>query len=142
MNEKFPYEDIVDLPPYISKKYPQPSMEDRAARFSPFAAVTGYEEMVQEQARVTDVKMDLDDSVKEKISDRLNMVLLFQHEEPIVRISYFVPDSKKDGGSYLEEVGKIKGIDQYRRLVIMQNGSRIPIEDIVSVDGELFDEQK
>ena len=141
MTEKFPYEDIIDLPPYTSKKYPQPSMEDRAARFSPFAAVTGYEEMVQEQARVTDVKMDLDDSEKEKISDRLNMILQFQHEEPIVRISYFVPNSKKDGGSYREEFGKIKAVDPYSRLVIMQNGSRIRIDDIVSVDGELFDEQ-
>uniref|UniRef100_UPI004056B7E8 hypothetical protein n=1 Tax=Agathobacter sp. TaxID=2021311 RepID=UPI004056B7E8 len=65
MAEKFPYEDIINLPPHISKKHPQPSMMDRAARFAPFAAITGYEEMVLEEARVTEERIDLDEDSKE-----------------------------------------------------------------------------
>ena len=61
MTERFPYEDIVNLPPHISRNHPQPTMMERAARFAPFAAITGYEEMVLEEARVTVDRVDLDE---------------------------------------------------------------------------------
>ena len=74
MAEQFPYEDIVDLPHYVSKKHPQPTMADRAARFAPFAAITGYEEMVLEEARITDEFLELDEGTKSVLNAKLQMV--------------------------------------------------------------------
>ena len=96
MADKFPYEDIVNLPPHISKKHPQPSMMDRAARFAPFAAITGYEEMVLEEARVTEEQIHLDEDAVALICEKINMIQEFIDEEPEVKITYFEPDKKKN----------------------------------------------
>ena len=101
MAEKFPYEDIVELPPHISKKHPQPTMMDRAARFAPFAAITGYEEMVLEEARVTEERVDLDEGALSLLNEKLNMIQEFIDEEPEIKITYFEPDKKKSGGAYV-----------------------------------------
>jgi len=111
MSGKFPYEDIKNLPLHISKKYPIPAMEERAARFSHFAAVTGYDDTVMEEARVTDVKIELDESVKDKLSERLSILMNASDQKPIVKITYFEPDQRKAGGSYIEITGYIKAID-------------------------------
>ena len=99
MTDKFPYEDIVDLPPHISKKHPQPTMLERAARFAPFAAITGYEEMVLEEARITEERIDLDEGTLSILNEKLNMIQEFIDEEPEVTITYFEPDKKKSGGA-------------------------------------------
>ncbi len=138
MAEKFPYEDIINLPPHISKKYPQPTMADRAARFAPFAAITGYEEMVLEEARGTEERIDLDESTKASLNEKLNMIAEFIDENPTVTINYFVPDKKKAGGAYMDATGTVKSIDEYDRLVIMTNGERIPIDNIYDIQSELF----
>ena len=127
MAERFPYEDIVNLPPHISKKRPQPSMMDRAARFAPFAAITGYEEMVLEEARVTEKRIDLDEGA-----------LALLNEEPEVTITYFEPDKKKDGGAYIGVTGVVKRIDEYENLVIMDDGKKIRISEIYNLHSELF----
>ena len=139
MTEKFPYEDIIDLPPHISKKHPQPTMMERAARFSPFAAVTGYEDMVQEEARYTIEKADLDESAKEKISEKLGVLVQYLREKPQVTITYFKPDHSKNGGEYVDVTGAVKHIDEYRRVVIMENGDIIYIEDIYDIQGKIFE---
>ena len=138
MAEKFPYEDIVNLPPHISKKHPQPSMMDRAARFAPFAAITGYEEMVLEEARVTEERVDLDEGAFSLLNEKLNMIQEFLDEEPEVTITYFEPDKKKSGGAYITIIGIVKRIDEYEHLVIMKDGSRIFIESIYDLQSELF----
>lgn len=138
MAEKFPYEDIVNLPPHISKKHPQPSMMDRAARFAPFAAITGYEEMVLEEARVTEERVDLDEGALSLLNEKLNMIQEFLDEEPEVTITYFEPDKKKSGGAYITIIGIVKRIDEYEHLVIMKDGSRIIIESIYDLQSELF----
>ena len=138
MAEKFPYEDIVNLPPHISKKHPQPSMMDRAARFAPFAAITGYEEMVLEEARLTEERIDLDEGTLSKLNEKLNMIQEFLDEEPEIRITYFEPDKKKKGGAYIDVTGIVKRIDEYERLVIMSDGKKIPIDDIYGLDSNLF----
>ena len=119
MAEKFPYEDIVNLPPHISKKHPQPSMMDRAARFAPFAAITGYEEMVLEEARVTEERIELDEGTLSLLNEKLNMIQEFLDEEPEIKITYFEPDKKKTGGAYVSITGVVKRIDEYEHLVIM-----------------------
>ena len=138
MAEKFPYEDIVNLPPHISKRHPQPSMMDRAARFAPFAAITGYEEMVLEEARVTEERIDLDEGALALLNEKLNMIQEFLDEEPEVTITYFEPDKKKSGGAYITIAGIVKRIDEYEHLVIMKDGAKIFIDSIYDLQSELF----
>ena len=138
MAERFPYEDIVDLPHHVSKKHPQPTMADRAARFAPFAAITGYEEMVLEEARVTDDRIEMDESSKAALNEKLNMILEFIDEQPEVSITYFEPDKRKAGGAYVTVTGTVKRIDAYEHLVIMTDGKKINIDDIYNLQGELF----
>lgn len=138
MAERFPYEDIVDLPHHISKKHPQPTMADRAARFAPFAAITGYEEMVLEEACVTDDRIEMDESSKAALNEKLNMILEFIDEQPDIKITYFEPDKRKVGGAYVTVTGTVKRIDEYEHLVIMTDGKKINIDDIYNLHGELF----
>ena len=138
MAEKFPYEDIINLPPHISKKHPQPTMMDRAARFAPFAAITGYEEMVFEEARVTEGRIDLDEGALSLLNEKLNMIQEFIDEEPEIKITYFEPDKKKSGGAYIDITGTVKRIDEYDCLVIMTDGKKIRIEDIYGLESDLF----
>ena len=138
MAERFPYEDIVDLPHHVSRKHPQPTMADRAARFAPFAAITGYEEMVLEEARITDDRIELDENSKAALNEKLNMILEFIDEQPEVSITYFEPDKRKAGGAYVTVTGTVKRIDEYEHLVIMTDGKKINIDDIYNLQSELF----
>ena len=138
MAERFPYEDIVDLPHHVSRKHPQPTMADRAARFAPFAAITGYEEMVLEEARITDDRIELDENSKAALNEKLNMILEFIDEQPEVSITYFEPDMRKAGGAYITVTGTVKRIDEYEHLVIMTDGKKINIDEIYNRQSELF----
>lgn len=140
MVEKFPYEDIVNLPPHISKRHPQPTMMDRAARFAPFAAITGYEEMVLEEARVTEEWADLTESALERLNEQL--IILQEHlpEQPEITITYFEPDQRKAGGAYVDHTGIVKRIDLYEHLLIMTDDKKIRIESICDLSGEVFHE--
>ena len=138
MAERFPYEDIVDLPHHVSRKHPQPTMADRAARFAPFAAITGYEEMVLEEARVTDDRIEMDESSKAALNEKLNMILEFIDEQSEVSITYFEPDKRKAGGAYVTVTGTVKRIDEYEHLVIMTDGKKINIDEIYNLQSELF----
>ncbi len=139
MTDKFPYEDIVNLPPHISKKHPQPTMLERAARFAPFAAITGYEEMVLEEARVTEERVELDEGTLAILNEKLNIIHESLDSEPIIKITYFEPDKKKSGGAYVSVTGTVKRIDEYERIVIMSDGKKIPIDEIFGLESKLFD---
>lgn len=138
MVEYFPYEDIVNLPRHISKVHPQATMADRAARFSPFAAISGYEDMVKEAARVTEERIDITDATKELLNEKLNMIIEFLDEEPEVTITYFEPDKKKDGGAYISITGTVKRIDEYERIVLMSDDKKIRIDEIYAIESDLF----
>ena len=138
MAEYFPYEDIVNLSRHISKVHPQATMADRAARFSPFAAISGYEDMVKEAARVTEERIDITDATKELLNEKLNMIIEFLDEEPEVTITYFEPDKKKDGGAYISITGTVKRIDEYERIVLMSDDKKIRIDEIYAIESDLF----
>ena len=138
MAEYFPYEDIVNLPRHISKVHPQATMADRAARFSPFAAISGYEDMVKEAARVTEERIDITDATKELLNEKLNMIIEFLDEAPEVTITYFEPDKKKDGGAYISITGTVKRIDEYERIVLMSDDKKIRIDEIYAIESDLF----
>lgn len=132
------YDDIINLPHHTSSKHPRMSMIDRAAQFSPFAALTGYDAAVKETARLTDERIELDDSSKMELDERLRLVQENLEDAPEVTITYFKPDDKKSGGAYLSVTGTVKKIDDYGKSVIMQDKQKIPIEEIIQIEGEIF----
>ena len=134
-----PYDDILLLPHHVSEKHPPMSRLDRAAQFSPFAALTGYEAAVVETARLTDQRIELDEGEKEAIDQRLTLVQERLPAPTEVTITYFMPDKKKPGGAYVSVSGTVKKIDDYERTVILCNGASIPIDDILHINGKLFD---
>ncbi len=135
MNE---YEDIIHLPHHVSKKHPQMSMLDRAAQFSPFAALTGYDAAVEETARLTDRRIELDEYEAQHLDERLQELSEHLPEHPEVSITYFLPDARKDGGEYITVTGCVKKIDHYERRIILMDGTLIPIHEVIQINGELF----
>jgi len=115
-------------------------MIDRAAQFSPFAALTGYDAAVKETARLTEDRVELDEYEKSALNDRLQIVQERLPDTPVIAITYFVPDERKSGGAYCTEMGIIKKIDYYERTVIMRSGTHIPIDEIIGIEGDLFNQ--
>lgn len=138
MAKCFPYEDIINIPRHISKTRPEPSIADRAARFSPFAAISGYEDMVREAARLTEERVEITDATKEQLNEKLNMIAEHLNEEHEVTITYFEPDKKKSGGAYISTTGVVKRIDELKRIVVMKNNKKIRIDDIYTLDSDIF----
>ena len=127
------YDDIINLPHYQSTNHAHMSLEDRAAQFASFAALTGHEEAIEETARLTEKKIVLDEVAKEAISRNLYEISMNLDKKWNVSITYFKPDRLKEGGVYLTDVGVVKKIDQVAKLVIMDSGIGIDIEGIVGV---------
>jgi len=126
------YDDIIHLPRPVSRKHPPMAMADRAAQFSPFAALTGHGEAVKETARLTGMRVELDEYEKEILRRKL------QHLVGRVEITWFVPDLRKEGGQYVTASGRVKKIDQYlREILLTDNGGevkRIPIDEIIRIE--------
>ena len=125
------YADIIHLPHHVSRNHPQMSMADRAAQFSPFAALTGHDAAIAEAARLTDARPILDESVKQEISGLLQLAAT--DSNLVLNIVYFVPDTRKAGGAYMEISERIKKLIPYEKLLIMDTDTRIPVEDVVEV---------
>ena len=132
------YDDIIHLPHHISSTRPRMSGIDRAAQFSPFAALTGYDTSIKESARLTDARIELDDSQKEEIGEKLRLVTGQLDAE--IKITYFLPDTKKTGGKYVLAAGAVKKVDEYERMIIMGDGKQIPIDEVIDVDCDVFGE--
>ena len=132
------YDDIINLPHHVSSSRPHMSSFDRAAQFSPFAALTGYDNAVKETARLTEERIELDESRKAALNERLCIIQDTLVELPTVIITYFQPDKKKSGGAYVTATGSVKKIDEYVRTVVMHDTTKIPIDEILSIDGEMF----
>ena len=138
LNSTGKYEDIIKLPHHVSKKYPQMTMESRAAQFAPFAALVGYEDAVKETARLTKKRIELNEEEKNILDMKLQMLKEQMHVQiyPEISVIYFVPDSKKDGGKYIKISGTIKKIDEYKQLLILDDKTQIPINEIINIVGD------
>ena len=136
MNEK--YAHIINLPRHISPTRPQMSVSDRAAQFAPYSALSGYEDAVEETARLTDRRYDLSDTAIENLDRKLRIINENIKNLPVVMITYFVSDERKEGGSYRTTKGTVKKIDGCMREVVMTSGEQIPIDEIAEIDGEIF----
>ena len=136
---KNPFEDILYLPHPVSSTHPRMSLADRAAQFSPFAALTGHGAAIRETARLTDRRRELSEDEQTALGDKLTMLAEIASDHPVVSVTYFRADEKKDGGSYVAAAGAVKKIDEYERVIILMDGTRIPIGDISEIESELFE---
>ena len=138
MNYTGKYDDIINLPHHVSKKHLPMPMEERAAQFAPFAALVGYEDAVEETARITDKRIELDEEAKNILDIKFQMLneQLKVQIHPQVTIMYFVPDLKKDGGRYIKISGTIKKIDEFKQFVALDDKAEIPIGEIISIMGD------
>ena len=132
------YDDIINLPCPTSRNHPRMPLEDRAAQFAPFAALTGHEAAIKETARLTDEKEILSDEIISILNDKLNVIAKNLGTEQTVQITYFVPDEKKSGGAYVTHSGIVRKLDLYEHILIMTDGTVIPIGQISKIEGELF----
>ena len=133
------YNDIIYLPHHVSPTRPQMSMRDRAAQFSPFAALTGYDAAIRETARLTQEKVELDEQELAVLDRKFQLLREQLGRCPQVTITWFVPDELKQGGRYLTITDVVKKVDAAARFVLLQNAGRICMDDIVEIEGELFD---
>ncbi|MBP8598250.1 MAG: hypothetical protein KBI24_03270 [Selenomonas sp.] len=130
------YTDILNLPHPTSKKHPRMTRTARAAQFAPFAALTGYNEAIKETSRLTDEQLDLDDTEKDQLNEKLQLLRQNLPRQLPITITFFIPDTQKTGGSYQTITGSVKKIQEYERRLIMTDGTIIPIEAIIGLYGE------
>lgn len=135
MNQKemYKYQDMIDLPHPVSRTHPPMPVADRAAQFAPFAALTGHHEAVQEAARLTEERIELDEEQKAILDRKLQEIRRQLGSGPAVSVTYFVPDLKKSGGVYVNAFGHVKGIREHERILVLEDGTLIPIEEIAAI---------
>lgn len=134
MNDEHKYDDIINLEHHVSTKHSRMSLENRSAQFAPFSALTGYEEAVKEEARITESRIDIDEEAKIEVNEKLNYIMKHLDKNIIVSVTYFEKDKKKQGGSYKTIKGIIKKIDDSRKTIEMQTGEIIKIEELKKIE--------
>jgi hypothetical protein len=132
------YKDIINLPHKQSTKRPHMPLLDRAAQFAPFAALTGYDDAVKETARLTDEKIEMSEENLNVLNTKYQILVDRLDEEHEVTFTYFVPDGAKSGGAYVTKQGIVKKVDDFERLITLCDGTRIPMDDILTIDGDIF----
>ncbi|MCD8180974.1 MAG: YolD-like family protein [Firmicutes bacterium] len=136
------YDDIINMPHHVSAKRKHMSMTDRAAQFSPFAALTGYDDVVSETARLTSDKPELDETEIAEINRKLAELQEHIAEQPRVTVTYFVPDKLKSGGKYVTVTDKVKKIQPFERVLILEDGCIVPFGDIINIECQIGQQSK
>ncbi|MBR2191797.1 MAG: hypothetical protein IJ910_00630 [Bacteroidaceae bacterium] len=130
------YDDIINHPHHVSTRHPQMSMQNRAAQFTPFAALTGYHAAIDEAARPTQQKPELEEYDNERLNYILSLLMEHNEEHPTLSISYFQADARKEGGSFEHISAPLKRIDEVNHQLILCNGMAIPLADIIDIEEE------
>lgn len=138
MKGSYKYDDIINLPHHVSASHPKMPLSDRAAQFSPFAALTGHPEAIKEMARLTEEWIELDESSKEMLDERLQVIRENLINRPEIIFTYYKPDEKKSGGAYLTVKGTVKKINEYEHQILLEDGTVLVVENLFSIEGELF----
>lgn len=138
MKGSYKYDEIINLPHHVSASHPQMPLLDRAAQFSPFAALTGHHEAIKETARLTEEWIELDESRKEMLDERLQIIRENLINRPEITFTYYKPDEKKSGGAYLTVKGTVKKINEYEHRILLEDGTVLIVENLFSIEGELF----
>lgn len=136
------YDDIIHLPRHVSKRHPQMSLYNRAAQFAPFSALTGYGDAIAETARQTNPKIEMMEDDRQLMDRKLSILTTCLEKEPTITITYFQSDGRKDGGQYLTITGVVKAIRTNERIIMMKDRTKISIDTIVGLEGELFSPNK
>ena len=131
------YSDIINLPAY-SVKHRRISRYDRAAQFAPFAALTGFGAVINEASRLTDKKPELDAQTSHLLNERIKIIEENIKQRPEIEVTFFVPDKRKSGGSLQSFSGKIRRIDEFERELIFTDKTKIHMDDVVFIQGEIF----
>ncbi len=137
-DESHRFDHIINLPHHVSKVRQPMSSWSRAAQFSPFAALTGYDAAVKETARLTTERVELDEESKQTLNRRLNLIQELLSKQPEIEFTYFVPDERKIGGEYVTHNGTVRKMDLHQRSLLLVDGTRIPIDEIIEIGGEIF----
>ena len=124
------YDEIMGLPHHVSKTRPQMPMSDRAAQFAPFAALTGYDSAIKETGRLTDERIELDEEALTALDRKYQLLIEALDDAPEVTIIYFQPDERKSGGQYVSATGTVKKVDTFGRRILLQDGTRIPLDSV------------
>ncbi len=132
------YEDIIGLEHPTSKKHPRMSRLNRAAQFAPFAALTGYGDAIAEAARLTEGQQELSEADQLALGEKLGLLRDHLAASPTVTLTYFRPDARKAGGEYVSLTGVVRRVREYEREVVMADGTVIPFDRILDVDGDVF----
>ena len=140
LKETHKYDDIIHLPHPVSQRRAGMPMADRAAQFSPFSALTGYEEVIAETGRLTDASTELTESSQLQLNEQFCILAQYADSFPTVTIRYFEPDRYKSGGSYVTVTGQIKRVDEYEQTLNLTDGRQIPMEAIRRITCDLFPE--
>ena len=139
MSDIHDYDDIINLPHHVSKTHPHMSLADRAAQFSPFAALTGYEDAIKEAGRIVDEKIELSEEEKEEINRKLNYLNEHKKENIQITVTYFLMDMKKSGGSYRQITSNLKRLDEIEKTILLADNTILRIDDIRKIQSPLFD---
>lgn len=134
------YDDIINLPHHVSTRHPKMPPADRAAQFSPFAALTGHEAAILETARLTDTFIELDEDQKELLDEQLALLRENLSQQPYIEVTYFLPDPQKDGGAYVTFRGQVKKIDTYHHQILFTDKTAVPMDAVWSIEGKLFED--
>ena len=145
--EKNPYADIIHLPHHKAANRPHMSLYDRAAQFSPFAALVGFDGVIAETGRLTDRRVELPESEKVLLDQKLTLIddVIQDGHHPEITVMFFVADPLKEGGEYQEYIGKVRKVDAVERTIVFlaangrSAGKRVPIDDVLEIHGELVD---
>lgn len=132
------YEDIIKLPHYTSEKRPRMSREARAAQFSPFAALTGHDEAIKETARLTDKKIELDETTKTILNEKFSFIIEHINSQPEITVTYFIPDDHKAGGMYVDFTGEVKKYDYLSRTLHFVDMTEITVDDIIEIESSVL----
>lgn len=135
------YDDIIGLPHPVSVKHPRMAREDRAAQFSPFAALTGYDAAISETQRLTEKRRELDENKKAELDAKMADLVRQLDEHPTVRITYFKEDDWKDGGAYITAEGIVRKWKPYEKVLQMEDGEQIPIADVIEIENRKYQEE-
>lgn len=129
-----PYEDILQRPRHVSKKYKPMSNANRAAQFAPFAALSGHKDALDETKRLTEDRIQIDENKKAILDAALQCILYHIHEHLKIKVVYFKEDTKKAGGAYLTIYKEVKKIDEVLRLMLFMDGTNIKLDDIYEIE--------
>ena len=135
------YDDIIHLPHPTSPRHPRMPVHDRAAQFSPFAALSGHDAAIHETARLTDCKIELAEDQKRELDNKMQMLMPLLPEHPEVVVTYYVPDFAKEGGAYITFTGNLKRIDPINYTLYFTDNTMIVPEDVLSLDSPHFKKQ-